>query len=254
MVGGRCLPAATELGVKFKGWVGEMVGSSCILLAEPDTSIRSEIEDLLGSIGKYRIITTGDGIQARTLVGMVPFVLALLNVQLPGMSGVDLCRILHETSRIPVMLITSQANVDEINTGLDAGATDFVMLPIRPCELLARVRTALKRASAPLSLPAYIFCYDDLLLDLRSHKVVKNGVVLSVTRTELRLLACFMRNPGQTMNRETLLREVWGYENMGGDGNLIDSAIRRLRRSIEDDPKNPKYVHTVWGQGYRFGG
>lgn len=227
-----------------------MPGSNAILLAEADLSARTEITNLLNSSGGFTLIATGDGSEAKLLAGRYPFDLAILNVELPGMSGIEICREIHEETRIPVILTSTAENEANILAGLEAGADDFLVLPLRPVELLARVHMVLKRAAAQ---PGDMLCYADLLLDLRSNQVVKDGVAIPLTRTELRLLACFMRSPGQTISKDALLQEVWGYKNMIGDYNIVDTAIRRLRNSIGDDPKTPRYIYTVWGRGYRFG-
>lgn len=228
-----------------------MFGSIAILVAEPSQDIRTEIEFLLTTAG-FKVIFA-EGREAPRLLEERSYDLVILDACLPGASGADVCQAIRERSQVPVIMITTPGEEQEIFRGLDAGATDFILQPFRPKELVARVRTVLRRTTTPLVLPGWILQHADLMLDLRSRKLVKDGHSIALTRTELRLLHFFMRHPGETLSKDTLLRNVWEYHANTRDYNLVDTAIKRLRQSIEDDPKQPKYIHTVWGEGFRFG-
>jgi two-component system response regulator RegX3 len=229
-----------------------VVGSNVILFAgreEPDWAAVSVPLELAG----FTPVWEHNGNQALASSRESTFDLAILDINLDGIGAFETCRFIHDVFHIPVMLVTSPENDQQILDGLDAGATDFLMRPIRSYELVARVRTILKRTSSPLALPGWILQCEDLLLDLRSHCVIRSGASTPLTRTDMRLLSYLMRNSGRIVSKADLLENVWHYKPISGDYNLVDSAIKRLRQSIEDDPKNPKYIFTVWGEGYRFG-
>jgi DNA-binding response OmpR family regulator len=228
-----------------------MFRSNMILVIEPDAVHEAEIERALVKAG-FQVLAS----QGQNVIGLIeehPVDLVILNSLLPANSGLETCRLICEKLQTPVILITQAGEDQEIITGLEAGAIDFIVSPVRPEELVARVRATLKRTGSPLTLPGWIVQHGDLLLDLRSRQLVKNGHIIPLTRTEMRLLHFFMRHPGQTLSKDLLLKYVWECQVITRDYNLVDTAIMRLRKSIGDDPKKQIYIQTVWGEGYRFG-
>lgn len=229
-----------------------MVGSNDILFVGGDledwTAVSVPLEQ-----ANFCVQKSGDCLQALEDLRNGGYALVIFDMRQSGVKALDTCRFVNDVMHIPVLLITSPDNDQEILDGLDAGAADFLMRPIRPYELVARVRTILKRTSSPLALPGWIIQSEDLMLDLRARRVVRDGKSTLLTRTEMRLLSYLMYHTGTVVSKADLLANVWNYQPVSGDYNLVDSAIKRLRQTIEDDPKNPQYIHTVWGEGYRFG-
>lgn len=229
-----------------------MVGLNGILFVEQESSERTELANLLVENG-FAVTLADNCEQALNLLRSRTFDLVILDLILLGDKHFGQCKAIHDVVSVPVMLITVMGDALEILEGLDAGANDFITRPIRPGEMIARVRTILKRASSPLALPGWMLQHEDLLLDLRSRRVLRSGKVVPLTRTEMRLLSYFMHHIGETVSKTTLLKAVWNYQNEPGDYNLVESAIKRLRNILEEDPKTPRYIFTVWGEGYRFG-
>lgn len=223
-----------------------------ILFVAQASCERAELACLLEQ--NHFAVTFGDTCeQALELLRSSAFDLFILDLLLVKDRRFELCKAVHEVVSVPVMLITAVGDDQEITAGLDTGAEDFITRPIRSAEFLARVRAILKRTTAPLSLPGWMLQYEDLLLDLRSRRVLRNGQAMPLTRTEIRLLSFFMHHVGETISKTNLLKAVWNYEDEMTGYNLVESAIKRLRSTIEEDPKNPQYIFTVWGEGYRFG-
>lgn len=229
-----------------------MVGLNAILFVAQVSCERAELARLLEQ--NQFAVTFGDTCeQALELLRSSFFDLIILDLLLVKDRHFEHCKALHEVVSIPVMLITAGGDDEEMIAGIETAAEDFITRPIRSAEFLARVRTILKRTTSPLALPYWMLQYEDLLLDLRSRRVLRNGQAMPLTRTEIRLLSYFMHHVGETISKVDLLKTVWNYEDELGGYNLVESAIKRLRSTIEDDPKNPRYIFTVWGEGYRFG-
>ena len=223
-----------------------------ILFTAQDGSERAELANLLQENG-FSVTVANSCEQALDLLRSSAFDLVILDLMLMGDKQFGQCKAIHDVVSVPVMLMTVAGEDQEIMNGIDAGVSDFITRPIRPVEMIARVRTIIKRTSAPLALPGWMLQHDDLLLDLRGRRVIYDGKSIPLTRTELRLLSYFMHHVGETVSKTSLLQAVWNYQDEPGDYNLVESAIKRLRALLEEDPKNPKYIFTVWGEGYRFG-
>lgn len=228
------------------------VGVNGILFTAQDGSERAELANLL-EVNGFSVTLADSCDQALDLLRSSAFDLVILDLILMGDKQFGQCKAIHEVVSVPIMLITVSGEDQEIVNGIDAGVSDFITRPIRPVEMIARVRTILKRTSSPLALPGWMIQHDGLLLDLRARKVLHNGKSISLTRTEMRLLSYFMHHVGETVSKTSLLQAVWNYQDETGDYNLVESAIKRLRGLLEEDPKSPKYIFTVWGEGYRFG-
>ena len=173
--------------------------------------------------------------------------LVLLDVMLPGIDGIEVCKIIRETSMVPIVMLTAKGDTQDVVLGLEAGADDYMVKPFKPQELVARIKTRLRRNTRIGSLTI-----GDLTIDQMEHKVISNGEEIPLTRLEFDLLVALAKEPGRVFTREALLSEVWGYQH-AADTRLVNVHVQRLRSKIELDADNPKYVLTVRGVGYKAG-
>jgi two-component system response regulator MtrA len=176
--------------------------------------------------------------------------LVLLDVMLPTLSGVEVCRHLRAESGVPIVMLTARTDTKDVVAGLEAGADDYVVKPFKPQELLARIRARLRRMET--SQPEELWV-GDLVIDVAGHTVKRDGQLLSLTPLEFDLLVALASKPNQVFDRESLLEKVWGYRH-AGDTRLVNVHVQRLRSKIERDPENPRIVVTVRGVGYKAGG
>ena len=173
--------------------------------------------------------------------------LVLLDVMLPGIDGIEVCKIIRESSMVPIVMLTAKGDTQDVVLGLEAGADDYMVKPFKPQELVARINTRLRRSTKVGSLSIF-----DLVIDQLEHKVLKDGKEIALTRLEFDLLATLAKEPGRVFTREALLSEVWGYQH-AADTRLVNVHVQRLRSKIESDADNPEYVLTVRGVGYKAG-
>nr|WP_306238762.1 MULTISPECIES: MtrAB system response regulator MtrA [unclassified Ornithinimicrobium] len=175
--------------------------------------------------------------------------LVLLDVMLPTLSGVEVCRHLRAESGVPIVMLTARTDTKDVVLGLEAGADDYVVKPFKPQELLARIRARLRRSDRrePSQLTV-----GDLLVDVAGHTVKRDGAELPLTPLEFDLLVALASRPNHVFDRESLLEKVWGYRH-AGDTRLVNVHVQRLRAKIEKDPENPQIVLTVRGVGYKAG-
>ena len=173
--------------------------------------------------------------------------LVLLDVMLPGIDGVEVCKIIRENSMVPIVMLTAKGDTQDVVLGLEAGADDYMVKPFKPQELVARINTRLRRSTKVGSLSIF-----NLVIDQLEHKVLKEGKEIALTRLEFDLLATLAKEPGRVFTREALLSEVWGYQH-AADTRLVNVHVQRLRSKIESDADNPEYVLTVRGVGYKAG-
>lgn len=222
-----------------------MTTNAHILLVEDEIKLAHFIELELDSEG-YQITVSHDGLSGLTLARELMPDLFILDWMLPGITGVELCRRLRSTGiRSPIILLTARSEIGDRVTGLDAGADDYVIKPFSIEELLARVRSHLRRNQEP---DLEILQFEDLLLNRRTHEVFRNGRAIECTAKEFDLLEYLMKHPRQVMTRDRILEKVWGYEFMG-DSNIIEVYIRYLRLKLEENSEK-RLIQTVRNVGY----
>jgi two-component system response regulator MtrA len=175
--------------------------------------------------------------------------LVLLDLMLPGINGIDVCKAIRAESGVPIVMLTAKSDTVDIVLGLESGADDYVVKPFKPKELVARVRARLRRTDSE---PAEMLSIGDLTIDVPGHEVTRDGVAIQLTPLEFDLLVALARKPRQVFTREVLLEQVWGYRH-AADTRLVNVHVQRLRAKIEPDPEKPEIILTVRGVGYKAG-
>ncbi len=221
--------------------------SQRILVVDDDPAISEMVAIVLESEG-YSATVCANGSNVLSLFRLEHPELVLLDVMLPGLDGVSVCRQLREESDVPIIMMSAKTDSVDVIAGLEAGADDYVTKPFDNSVLLARVKARLRRQEAE---PEILYV-GDLQIDLTAHQVTRNGTSLHLTPLEFELLTVLARKPYQVFSREELLELVWGYRNTA-DTRLVNVHIQRLRAKVEIDPDNPEIVLTVRGVGYRAG-
>ncbi|MDJ0382580.1 response regulator transcription factor [Streptomyces sp. G-G2] len=229
-----------------------------ILVVDDDPTVAEVVSGYLHRAG-FVVEHAADGPAALASAGRAWPDLVVLDLMLPGIDGLEVCRRLRATGPVPVIMLTARGDEDERIAGLEVGADDYVTKPFSPRELVLRVTSVLRRsraagtAGSPAAAPAVgppVLAGAGLALDPTTHRATKHGRELALTLREFDLLAHFLRYPGRAIGREDLMREVWGWD--FGDLSTVTVHVRRLRAKIEDDPGSPRLIQTVWGVGYRF--
>lgn len=224
-----------------------------ILVVDDEVSIVDILKYNLEKEG-YRPITAHDGFEAVERFEKETPALVILDVMMPGMDGFQVCRKIRETSNVPIIMLTARAEEMDTVLGLEMGADDYVTKPFSMKELMARVRTSLRRYAALTQQGEggiESFTAGDLTLDAARFAVRKRGIIIDLTQRETELLKFFMSRRGQVFSRASILERVWGYESLG-DERTVDVTIRRLREKIEDEASAPEYILTKRGVGYYF--
>ena len=221
-----------------------------ILVAEDDPTIAEVVTRYLELDG-HEVIRVADGVTALNRAISDAPDLVLLDIMLPGLDGLEVCRRLRESSPVPVVLLTALGAESDRVAGLELGADDYITKPFSPRELVLRVQAVLRRAHGPdAAHPQGVRRDGELVVDLGARDATLSGAPLSLTGRELDLLAFLMSNPGVVFDRAQLLAKVWEWD--FGDESTVTVHVRRLRTKIEDDPATPKRIVTVWGSGYRY--
>ena len=222
-----------------------------ILVVDDDAMYTTMLRIILEAEG-FTVTTIESGQRALEVLEQNEYDLILLDVMMPDLDGLDLCRRIRATSHVPIIFVSVRSDVSDKVLGLRAGADDYLSKPFDADELLARLWSLLRRTSLP-ALSELQLRYAGLTLDVATHTVTlhRTGKIVGLTPIETRLLHALLRNAGHSMTREALVLKVWSYE-YDPRGNELDVQIRRLRRKIEEDPSDPKLIQTVRGVGYRL--
>jgi len=202
---------------------------------------------LTGSGFEVDLVNAGD--QVMNIFNSHEPDLVLLDVMLPGMSGIEVCKLIRDKSMVPIVMLTAKGDSYDVVKGLEAGADDYVVKPFNPSELVARIKVRLRRSSSESSTTLRI---GDIVIDQVAHTIIRNGKTIPLTRLEFDLLVALAKEPGRVFTRDALLSEVWGYQH-AADTRLVNVHVQRLRAKVEEDADNPQIVLTVRGVGYKAG-
>jgi DNA-binding response OmpR family regulator len=223
-----------------------------ILAVDDDRNNLKMLDFLLREEG-YEVLTTDNGRTALDLVDSQNPDLVILDVMMPQVDGLEVCRRIRQTMDVPIIMLSAKGETADRVSGLEIGADDYLAKPFEPSELLARVKAVLRRSEiTTFDDPNAAVSVSGLRLDPVVNRVIlENGDAVNLTPIEFRLLHCLMRNAGRTLSHDFLLSHAWGYE-YEGYSNQIAVYVRRLRSKVESDPADPRYIVTVRGLGYRF--
>jgi two-component system KDP operon response regulator KdpE len=224
------------------------MSTSTILIVDDEPQIRRVMRTTLSSNG-YAVLEAKTGEEALEVIRKERPELVLLDVNMPGMSGLEVCREIRDQSDIAIIMLTVRNTEHDKVMALDAGADDYVVKPFSIEELLARIRAALRRTSSAEPVPAYVS--NDLEIDFERRKVLVQGRAMRLTPKEFELLRHLVASQGKPLEHRRLLQAVWGPD-YGNETEYLRVFINQLRKKIEPDPANPKYIHTDPWVGYRF--
>jgi DNA-binding response OmpR family regulator len=220
-----------------------------VLVVDDEPVVRDVVVRYLQREG-YRTVEAADGNRARELVEHESPSLVVLDLMLPGMDGLSLCRWIRSRSDLPVIMLTARGEETDRIVGLEVGADDYVTKPFSPRELAARIRTVLRRSDPPVHRDVRL-SFDGLELDASTREVTRSGRPVRLTAKEFDLLWFLASHPRRVFSRDQLMDRIWGYD-VPVDTGTVTVHVRRVRKKIEDDPSKPRFLETVWGVGYRF--
>lgn len=219
-----------------------------VLVVDDDPALAEMLTIVLRGEG-FETAVVGDGAKALPALRELKPDLVLLDLMLPGVNGIDVCKAIRAESGLPIVMLTAKTDTVDVVLGLESGADDYIVKPFKPKELVARVRARLRRSDSE---PAEQLAIGDLLIDVPGHQVTRDGRHIPLTPLEFDLLVALARKPRQVFTREVLLEQVWGYRH-AADTRLVNVHVQRLRSKIERDPERPEVVLTVRGVGYKAG-
>jgi DNA-binding response OmpR family regulator len=227
-----------------------MSAAGAVLVVEDDELVRDVVSRYLSQAG-YQVTVAGDGEHALRAAQARAFDLVVLDLMLPGLPGLEVCRRLRAAGTVPIVMLTALGEEEDRVLGLDIGADDYITKPFSPRELVARVSSVLRRARSPRPVtPLSPITDGGLLVDLAARRAVLGGHELALTGREFDLLAFLIQHRGRAFTRGELLEQVWGWT--FGDHSTVTVHVRRLREKLEANPTAPKRIATVWGVGYRY--
>ena len=219
-----------------------------IMVVDDDQDLAEMLGIVLNGAGfEVDLVNAGD--QVMTIFNSHEPDLVLLDVMLPGLSGIEVCKIIREKSMVPIVMLTAKGDSYDVVKGLEAGADDYVVKPFNPSELVARIKVRLRRSNTESSTTLHI---GDIVIDQVAHTIIRRGKTIPLTRLEFDLLVALAKEPGRVFTRDALLSEVWGYQ-QAADTRLVNVHVQRLRAKVEEDADNPTVVLTVRGVGYKAG-
>jgi len=227
-----------------------MEATQRVLLVEDERTIRDAVTAYLEREG-YWVTAVGDGAEALEQASRKAFDLVVLDLNLPKVSGEEVCRRIRDVSDVPIIMLTAKGAEEERIRGFEIGADDYLVKPFSPRELTARVRALIRRAHAESDPQRDRMDFGDLVIDLRAHRVHLGSTEIELTASEYKLLVTLARYPGRVYPRMELVEKVLGYDFEGYE-RAIDSHIKNLRAKLDDDPREPRFIQTVTGVGYRF--
>lgn len=219
-----------------------------VLVIDDDLALAEMLGIVLRGEG-FDPVFCADGAQALQAFRDTRPDVVLLDLMLPGMDGVDICRLIRAESGTPIVMLTAKNDTIDVVLGLESGADDYIVKPFKPKELVARLRARMRRTDEP---PAELLTICDISIDVAGHAVKRGETIVNLTPLEFDLLVCLARKPWQVFSREALLQDVWGYRH-AADTRLVNVHVQRLRAKIEHDPEKPEIVLTVRGVGYKAG-
>ena len=221
-----------------------------VLVVDDEPIVRDVVVRYLERDG-YRTLEASSGDEAQRLLERDSPSLVVLDVMLPGLSGLELCRWIRARSDLPIVMLTARGEEADRIVGRELGADDYLTKPFSPRELAVRVRNLMRRTAQPTGVATRPIAFSDVVLDATAREVRKAGELLKLTLKEFDLLLFFASNPRQVFSRNQLMERVWGYESALDTG-TVTVHIRRLRKKIEHDASRPRHLETVFGAGYRF--
>jgi two-component system, OmpR family, response regulator MtrA len=219
-----------------------------VLVVDDDPALSEMLGIVLRGEG-FEPVFCADGVRAMGVFRDSKPDLVLLDLMLPGQGGIDVCRQIRSESGVPIVMLTAKTDTVDVVLGLESGADDYVVKPFKPKELVARIRTRLRRDNSPAPERLSI---GNLSIDVAGHLVTRDGHSINLTPLEFDLLVALARKPWQVFTREVLLEQVWGYRH-AADTRLVNVHVQRLRSKVEHDPEKPEIVVTVRGVGYKAG-
>lgn len=225
--------------------------TNTIVFVDDEPEILSLVRDYLAR-EDFRVLTAANGKDGMALIGAENPDLVLLDWMLPGKSGLEMCKELRETSSVPIIMLTAKSEEVDRVLGLEFGADDYIVKPFSLRELLARVKTVLRRSSGNSQENSSVLIRGEISIDVSSHRVWKKGQEIFLTPTEFKILHLLASRPGTVYSRLQLLRQAMGEEYLYYERS-IDTHVSNLRKKVETNPSEPEYVQTVFGVGYRFG-
>ena len=223
-----------------------------VLIVEDEKSIVDILQYNLKK--EYNILTANDGEAGLDMALRENPDILLLDLMLPKLDGFEVCRILREKgNKAPVIILTAREGEDDKVKGLELGADDYITKPFSMREVMARVKANIRRTAMEQGAGDVLTAAGGLRIHLDSYQVFKHDKSVDLTQREYDLLAFLAGHPGKVYSRGDLMEQVWNYGYVGDDVRTVDVTVRRLREKIEDDPRHPEYIRTVWGKGYRVG-
>jgi DNA-binding response OmpR family regulator len=221
-----------------------------VLIVDDESIVREVVARYLRQDG-FAVDVAADGPEALSLFARARPDLVLLDLMLPGIDGIEVCRRIRAQSNVPVIMVTAKGDETDTIIGLGVGADDYVSKPFSPRELVARVKAVLRRANTPLVAEGDPLHFGSLTIRPDRRQVEVAGSQVDLTAREFDLLEFLAENPGRVFSRDELLDKVWDWA-YASDGGTVTVHIRRLRQKIESDPERPRHIKTVWGVGYKF--